>query len=83
MLTMATAGRVVSDWAGDPAAVVQYSTKFTQPVPVPDDDDGALVEVSGVVAAVDEQARTARVDLTVTCAGAKVLGKAQAVVALA
>ena len=82
MLTMAVAGRAVTDWAGDPGAVVRYGTKFSQPVPVPDDDEGALVEVGGVVAALDEQARTARVDLTVVCDGVKVLGRAQAVVRL-
>ena len=82
MLTMAVAGRLASDWAGDPAAVVEYGTRFTRPVPVPDDDEGALLEVGGVVAALDEQARTARVDLTVVCDGVKVLGRAQAVVRL-
>jgi acyl dehydratase len=83
MLTMAVAGRVASDWAGDPGAVVGYAAKFTNPVPVPDDDEGALLEVSGVVAAVDADARTARVDLTATCNDQKVLGRAQATVRLA
>ena len=83
MLTMAVAGRLASDWAGDPAAVVEYGTRFTRPVPVPDDDEGALLEVGGVVAALDAQARTARIDLVATAAGAKVLGRAQAVVRLA
>ena len=40
MLTMAYAGRVVTDWAGDPGAVVRYGTKFTRPVVVPDDGVG-------------------------------------------
>ncbi len=83
MLTMAVAGRLVTDWAGDPGALVEYGTKFTKPVPVPDDDTGATVELSGVVTALDPDARTARVDLVVTCAGEKVLGKAQARVRLA
>jgi len=82
MLTMATAARLVTEWAGDPAAVVEYGVRFTKPVVVPDDDRGALLEVSGVVAAKDEQARTVRVDLTATSAGEKVLGRAQAVVRL-
>lgn len=82
MLTMAVAGRLVTDWAGDPGALVEYGTKFTRPVPVPDDGTGATVEIVGVVTALDEQARTARVDLTVTSAGEKVLGKAQARVRL-
>jgi acyl dehydratase len=83
MLSMAVAGRLATEWAGDPGAVVGYGTKFVRPVPVPDDDSGALLEVSGVVAALDEQARTARIDLVVTSGGVKVLGRAQAVVRLA
>ena len=81
MFTMALAARVVTDWAGDPARVVEYGVRFTRPVPVPDDDSGARVDVTGVVAAVLEDDRV-RVDLTVTHAGAKVLGRAQAVVQL-
>ena len=82
MLTMATAARLVTDWAGDPAAVVEYGVRFTKPVVVPDDDRGALLEVAGVVAAKDEQARTVRIDVTATSGGDKVLGRAQAVVRL-
>ena len=82
MLTMATVVRLVTEWAGDPGAVVEYGVRFTKPVVVPDDDRGALLDVSGVVAGKDEQARTVRVDLTATSAGDKVLGRAQAVVRL-
>lgn len=82
MYTMALAARVVTDWAGDPGAVVEYGVRFTRPVPVPDDDTGALVEVAGAVAAKLDD-RKVRVDLTVTSAGQKVLGRAQAVVQLA
>jgi acyl dehydratase len=82
MLTMATAARLVTDWAGDPAAVVQYGVRFTKPVVVPDDDHGAELEVSGVVAAKDDESRTVTVDLTATSGGEKVLGRAQAVVRL-
>jgi acyl dehydratase len=81
MYTMALAARVVTDWAGDPARVVEYGVRFTRPVPVPDDDAGATVEVTGTVAVLLEDGRV-RVDLTATHAGAKVLGRAQAVVAL-
>jgi acyl dehydratase len=82
MLTMATAGRLVTDWAGDPGAVVEYGVRFTQPVVVPDDDRGAELEVSGVVTGKDETARTVRVELTATSGGTKVLGRAQALVRL-
>lgn len=80
MLTMATVARFVTDWCGDPGAVVSYGVRFTRPVVVPDDGVGAVVEVSGVVAVKNEHARTIRVDLTVTSAGEKVLGRAQTVV---
>ncbi|MEJ2579581.1 MAG: MaoC family dehydratase [Kineosporiaceae bacterium] len=83
MLTMATAIRLVTDWCGDPGAVTSYGVRFTRPVVVPDDEDGATVEVSGVVAAKDDENRTVRVDLTATAGtGEKVLGRAQTVVAL-
>ncbi|WP_337060348.1 MaoC/PaaZ C-terminal domain-containing protein [Kineococcus sp. G2] len=81
MLTMGLAGQSAADWAGDPAAVLEYATKFTAPVVVPA-QGAAVVEVAGTVAALDEQRRTATVDLAVTSAGAKVLGRARAVVRL-
>ncbi|MEV5988704.1 MaoC family dehydratase [Streptomyces sp. NPDC052051] len=82
MFTMAEAVRVVTDWAGDPGAVVEYGVRFTRPVVVPDDDQGAVVEVSGKVAAKLAD-NTVRVDLTATSAGQKVLGMSRAVVRLA
>ncbi|MEU3482435.1 MaoC family dehydratase [Streptomyces sp. NPDC033754] len=82
MFTMAEAIRVVTDWAGDPAAVVEYGVRFTKPVIVPNDDRGALVEVSAKVAAKLDDKRV-RVDITATSAGQKVLGMSRAVVALA
>jgi acyl dehydratase len=82
MLTMATAVRLVSDWCGDPGAVLDYGVRFTKPVVVADDDAGAAIEVAGVVSARDEDARTVTVELTATSAGEKVLGRARAVVRL-
>ncbi|MFJ7956174.1 MaoC family dehydratase [Streptomyces sp. NPDC096319] len=82
MFTMAEAIRVVTDWTGDPAAVVEYGVRFTKPVVVPDDDTGALIEVSAKVAAKLDDQRV-RVDLTATSAGQKVLGMSRAVVRLA
>jgi acyl dehydratase len=82
MLTMATAVRLVTEWCGDAGAVREYGTRFTRPVIVPDDDEGAALEVRGAVVARDEQERTVTVDLSVTCAGEKVLGRARAVVRL-
>lgn len=98
MFTMGAAVGLVTEWCGDASAVVDYQTRFTKPVVVPNRFDAAVepstaLSVSGVVGAVDAEARTARVDLTVTApdltepdadpatAGTlKVLVKAQAVV---
>ncbi|MFJ7901049.1 MaoC family dehydratase [Streptomyces sp. NPDC096198] len=82
MFTMAEAARVVTDWVGDPGAVLEYGVRFTRPVVVPNDDQGAVVEVSGKVAAKFNDG-TVRVDLTATSAGQKVLGMSRAVVRLA
>ncbi|MCB7136817.1 MaoC family dehydratase [Cellulosimicrobium marinum] len=81
MFTMGAAVALVEDWAGDPGAVVDYQTRFTRPVPVPN-PGVATLDVTGTVGAVDTDAGTVRVDLTVTFEGARVLGKAQAVVRL-
>lgn len=82
MLTMALAGRVVTDWVGDPAAVLEFGTRFTRPVFVPDDGEGATVEFTGAVRSLDADARTAQVDITAKYNGQAVLGRARATVAL-
>ncbi|WP_394248091.1 MaoC family dehydratase [Arthrobacter pityocampae] len=87
MFTMGSVVQLVTDWAGDPAAVVDYQTRFTKPVLVEDTTaepgrPGAVVKVTGVVGAIDTERSTARIDLTVTFNGQKVLVKAQAVVKL-
>ena len=86
MFTMGSAVQLVTDWAGDPAAVVDFQTRFTKPVLVEDttgtERPGATIEVSGTIGKLDADAGTARVDLTVVSAGRKVLMKAQALVKL-
>jgi acyl dehydratase len=79
MLTMALAGRVVTDWLGDPARLVDLSARFTRPVVVPNTPEGALVEFTGKVAVVNDDG-TARVDLVAKFDGKTVLGKPQALV---
>ena len=81
MLTMGIAARAVTDWTGDPAALVEYQVRFGRPVVVPDDDEGAELTVRGTVGALLDDGR-ARVDLTVTSGGEKVLSLARAVVRL-
>jgi acyl dehydratase len=81
MLTMAEAVRVVTDWTGDPGSVVEYGVRFTRPVPVPDTDAGATLEVSGKVTAKNDDG-TVSVTLSASCDGQTVLAKAVARVRL-
>ena len=81
MFTMAEACRVVTDWAGDPGAVVDYGVRFTRPVAVPDDDVGARLEVTGTVAE-KLDGNLVAVDLSARSQGQTVLARARAVVRL-
>jgi acyl dehydratase len=81
MLTMALAGRFLTEWAGDPGAVTEYGVRFSAPVVVPDDDEGATVEVTGTVSERLDDHRVA-VEVTARSAGTKVLTRARAVVRL-
>lgn len=76
MLTMGCALRVVTDWVGDPARVVSYAVRFARPVPVPDDEAGAQVAVTGRVTKLEDGLATVAVDARL--GEAKVLGSAQA-----
>ncbi|HKC29910.1 MAG TPA: MaoC family dehydratase [Jatrophihabitans sp.] len=78
MYTMAIAARVVTDWVGDPGAVVEYGVRFTRPVVVPD-PDGATVNVTGAIRDVRDDGLV-EVELTATVNGQTVLAKARAVV---
>lgn len=82
MFTMAQAGKLVTQWAGDPGAVVEYGVRFSSPVVVPDDDTGATIEVSGTV---EEKLGDNQVAVAITARSAdtKVLTRARAVVRLA
>ena len=88
MLTMALAGRLVTDWAGDPGAVASFEARFTRPVVVPDPGEGE-VTIAGRVAEITDApdggpgGRVARIDVSVTVDGKKVLGKSRATVLLA
>ncbi len=79
MWTMGAAVEVASAWAGDPTGVISYSTRFTSPVPV-SADGGADIEVKATVKKVDPDTGQVTLELAVTCAGEKVLGRALAVV---
>jgi acyl dehydratase len=81
MFTMAQAGRYVTDWAGDAGALVEFGVRFSAPVVVPDDEVGAVIEVSGTV---EDKLDGNRVVLGLTARSgeAKVLTRARAVVRL-
>jgi acyl dehydratase len=79
MLTMAKIGQYVTDWVGDPAAVLRLKTRFTQMVVVPK-DAGNTVTVTGKVAKKDGS----RVTLELAAAVGDVsVGSAEAEVELA
>jgi acyl dehydratase len=82
MLTMALAGRFLTEWAGDPGAVTEFGVRFSAPVVVPDDDKGATVDITGTVTEKLDGNRVA-VDLTARSGEAKVLSRVRAVVRLA
>lgn len=81
MFTMAEAGRFVTDWAGPGATVVEFGVRFSATIPVPDDEQGASIEVGGKV----EEKRDGNLvvlALTARAGGEKVLTRAKAVVRL-
>ncbi len=77
MLTMALAGKFVTDWAGGSTAVKEFSARFVKPVIVPADQKVDLT-VSGVVSEVDGE--RIKIDISAPSAGVKVLGMSKAVV---
>ena len=89
MYTMAQAGKFVTEWAGDPGAVLEFGVRFSGMVPVPDDTDpplggttgGATIEVSGTVAEKLGDNKVA-VDIVARSGDAKVLTRSRAVVRL-
>jgi acyl dehydratase len=79
MFTMALVARAVTDWAGDPAAIVDYQVRFTRPVVVPDTDEGTELTVRAVVKKTTDEGYPV-LDLTATCHGEKVLAQARATI---
>ena len=81
MLNMGLAVQTVVDFVGDSGKILDYQVRFTKPVLV-DAKTGAVVSVSAKVIEIDEETKTARIDLTAVCAELTVLGKAQVKVAI-
>jgi hypothetical protein len=82
MLTMGRAIQVVTNWVGDPTAVIDYSVRMTRPVVVPDTTEGSIVSFTGKVAQVNDDG-TVQVELGAVFGDVKVLGLARATVRLA
>ncbi len=78
MLTMGVGASVVEEWAGA-GNVSDYQARFTRPILVAA-LEGTVARVSAVVGALDHELKRARIDVTISVDGAKVLGKAQAFV---
>jgi acyl dehydratase len=79
MLTMALAGRLLTEWTGDPGAIVELTVRFARPVVVPDDDAGVTVTASGVVTDIRDDGLVG-VEVSAMVGNEKVLTQARAVV---
>ena len=79
MLTMSLAISAVVDWLGDPAAVLEYGTRFANPVQVPGRGSVEL-HVSATVREIGED--TVQLALSAKADGQDVLGRARATVRL-
>jgi len=77
MLTMALAGKYVTEWAGGSANVREFSARFIKPVIVP---AGEKVDLTVVATVSEVNGSTVKLDITATSAGVKVLGMAKAIV---
>ena len=77
MLTMALAGKYVTEWAGGSANVREFSARFIKPVIVP---AGEKVDLTVDATVTEVDGNTVKLDITATSAGVKVLGMAKAVV---
>ena len=77
MLTMALAGKYITEWAGGNANVREFSARFIKPVIVP---AGEKVDLTVVATVTEVDGKTVKLDITATSAGVKVLGMAKAVV---
>lgn len=77
ILTMALAGRLLTDWLGDPGAVIEYGVRFARPVVVPDDDTGVAVRVTAAVTDTRDDGLVG-LEITVRVDDQKVLTQARA-----
>src|SRR5436305_13322609 len=74
MFTMALAGRLLTQWAGEAGTVLEYGVRFTRPVVV-SDADGATLVLNGKISSMSPDGRVG-VDLNAAVDGQTVLAKA-------
>jgi acyl dehydratase len=77
MYTMGLAARAVTEYAGDPARLVEFTARFAKPVPVPAGDAGTTVSVTASVRKTHDDGRI-ELNLAVHCGQDKVLAPARA-----
>jgi acyl dehydratase len=77
MLTMALAGKYISDWAGGSQNVKEFSARFIKPVIVP---AGKSVDLTLSATVVEVIGQRVRLEISATSQGVKVLGMAKALV---
>jgi acyl dehydratase len=77
MLTMALAGKYISDWVGGSQNVKEFSARFTKPVIVP---AGKNVDLTVSATVLEIIGNKVRLEISATSQGVKVLGMAKALV---
>lgn len=75
MLTMGLGIGFISEWTGDPGAVLKYSVRLSAPAIVPADGRGDI-EFSGRIKSLDPETRSGVVILTAKSGGKKIFGMA-------
>lgn len=73
MHTMGAAARIVTDHLDSNSFVSQYSTKFSQPLVVPDNNEGVIVTVQAKVTT--KEPESIFIAIETTCAEQKVLSQ--------
>lgn len=72
MYTMALAGEAVRSWIGDDKSIIEFSTRFTKPVVVPENQE-VPIEFTGKI--VEANHGEIAVEVSALCEGIKVLGQ--------
>ena len=78
LLVMSVAARAITDWAGDPAALVACQARFARVLPVPDDAVGAALDIRLVPETAADSCAPTVFDLDVRYDGLPVLADARA-----